>query len=98
MRISPNLSLVASLQFGLGSRYDCHVYAIHTTGGVILIDSGAGAATSALLNQVHTEFPGAALEAIILTHSHPDHACGAAQISLETGCPVYCPLESVQTV
>lgn len=98
MRISSNLALVASLQFGIGSRYDCHVYAIRTTEGVILIDSGSGAATSELIKNTESEFSDQPITAIILTHSHPDHACGAAKIQQATGCRVLCPSTSLEVI
>lgn len=98
MRISSNLALVASLQFGIGSRYDCHVYAIRTAEGVILIDSGSGAATSELIGNTETEFPDQPIVAVILTHSHPDHACGAAKIHQTTQCRVLCPSTSLDVI
>ncbi len=91
MLISENLALVASLQFGIGSGYDCHVYAVRQASGITLVDSGSGLAPDRLLAELDSHWPGAKLEAIILTHSHADHACGAQPLRARTGCAVYSP-------
>ena len=91
MLINDRLALVASLQFGIGCGYDSHVYALRTDEGVILIDSGSGYATTALLKEVRQCWPDSTIRAVILTHAHPDHACGAAGLSSSTGCSVFSP-------
>jgi glyoxylase-like metal-dependent hydrolase (beta-lactamase superfamily II) len=91
MRLSRRLALVASLQFGLSSRFDCHVWALQAPGGVILIDAGSGLANDALLANLELDLGTRRVAAILLTHSHPDHALGAAPLRELTGCTVWTP-------
>lgn len=91
MRITDSLSLVASLQFGLSGPLDCAVYAVRGPDGVVLIDSGAGTHTGTILENVAADVNAAPVRAVVLTHSHADHAGGAADVRLATGCRVICP-------
>lgn len=52
---------------------------------VVLID--AGMAVSEILEFLESR--GMTLEAVLLTHGHPDHIVGAAEIAEATGAPVY---------
>ena len=89
MRITPWLYLVGSRQFGLSSRYDCHVYALRSHAGILLIDAGSGLAHDAILANLRAEFgPSLGPGTILLTHRHPDHMCGAPRLSAELGWPV----------
>jgi glyoxylase-like metal-dependent hydrolase (beta-lactamase superfamily II) len=90
--------LVASLQFGLGSEYDCHVYAIRCPEGLVLIDSGSGWQMDRMMETVHAEFPGDAIVGIVLTHAHADHGGGAARLQRETGCKVFASPESSEAI
>lgn len=89
MRVTPWLYVVGSRQFGLSSRYDCHVYALRSTAGILLIDAGSGMAHDRILANLRAEF-GSELGngTILLTHRHPDHVCGAPRLSGELGWPV----------
>jgi glyoxylase-like metal-dependent hydrolase (beta-lactamase superfamily II) len=91
MRLDPDLALVASRQFGLSGPFDCHVYALRGPGGVVLVDAGSGLADEALLARLERDLGPARPDAIVLTHSHPDHAAGAASLRARTGCLVYAP-------
>ncbi len=91
MRVTPDLAVVASRQFGLSGPFDCHVYAVRAPGGVVLIDAGSGLADEALLAHLERDLGAGRLDAIVLTHSHPDHALGAASLRERTGCRVYAP-------
>lgn len=91
MRVSSRLALVASLQFGLSSRFDCHVWALQAPGGVILVDAGSGLANDAVLDNLEQDLGTRQVAAILLTHSHPDHALGAASLRELTGCAVFTP-------
>lgn len=97
MRIESDLQLVASAQFGLWPEergaYDCHVYALEGSEGVVLVDSGGGLTVPEILGAV-----GGKVRAVVLTHVHPDHACGAAKIAAATGCEVYAPEMTVDAV
>jgi glyoxylase-like metal-dependent hydrolase (beta-lactamase superfamily II) len=89
MRITPWLYLVGSRQFGLSSRYDCHVYALRSHAGILLIDAGSGLAHDDILANLHAEFgPSLGPGTILLTHRHPDHICGAPRLSAALGWPV----------
>ncbi len=81
--------VVGSRQFGLSSRYDCHVYALRSAVGTLLIDSGSGLGHDRIVANLREEF-GADLGpgTILLTHRHPDHIGGAARLSAELGWPV----------
>jgi glyoxylase-like metal-dependent hydrolase (beta-lactamase superfamily II) len=94
MQITDQLSMVASLQFGLTGPRDCHVYALRGGNGVVLIDAGAGNPTAPLLENVKKEFPGDQVVALLITHAHLDHCGGAAAIQHETGCEVIAPFPS----
>jgi hydroxyacylglutathione hydrolase len=91
MRIRDSLALIASLQFGLGGPFDCHVYAIRGPKGLVLIDSGAGTNTDQLLLQLAADLPGGNVTTLLLTHCHLDHCGGAAAIRAATGCSVIAP-------
>jgi len=91
MRIHESLALVASLQFGLGGPFDCHVYAIRGPQGLVLIDSGAGTHTDKLLDELAADLPGGTVTSLVLTHCHLDHCGGAAAIREATGCAVIAP-------
>jgi glyoxylase-like metal-dependent hydrolase (beta-lactamase superfamily II) len=98
MRIADRLSMAASLQFGLGGPFDCHVYALRGEHGVVLIDAGAGNPVEPLLQNVAMEFPGQAIVALLLTHAHLDHCGGASQIRRAYGCKVIAPAMCRQTL
>lgn len=83
--------MVGSRQFGLSSPYDCHVYALRSHAGILLIDAGSGLGTSRIVANLHEEF-GEEMSrggTILVTHKHPDHAAGAAALSRELGWPVW---------
>jgi hydroxyacylglutathione hydrolase len=89
MRVTPWLYLVGSRQFGLSSAYDCHIYALRGSSGVLLIDAGSGLGHDRVLANLREEFEDLSAGAILLTHKHPDHAAGAAGIAQALGWPVY---------
>lgn len=89
MRITPWLYLVGSRQFGLSSRYDCHVYALRSEAGILLIDGGSGRGQDRILANLREEFgPDLSRGTILLTHRHPDHSAGVPGLVRELGWPV----------
>lgn len=88
MRVLPWLRLVGSRQFGLSSRYDCHVYALRRDAGILLIDSGSGMGHDRIIANLRDEFEDLSRGTILITHKHPDHACGAARLHAELGWPL----------
>ncbi|MBM3785221.1 MAG: MBL fold metallo-hydrolase [Acidobacteria bacterium] len=88
MRITPWLYMVGSRQFGLSSRYDCHVYAMKRDAGILLIDAGSGMGHGRIVQNLRDEFGDLSRGTILVTHKHPDHACGAARLHEELGWPI----------
>lgn len=94
MQISEHLYLIASGKWGFGLTHplDCNVYLLDTGDGLVLVDAGTGLAFAEMERIVHTH--GLRLRdvrAIVLTHGHADHACGAAELQRLSGCAIYAP-------
>lgn len=92
MRITERISLVGGgkWSFGLTHPLDCSVYLIETDDGCIMVDSGCGLDPEAIERNI--EASGRKMQdikALVLTHYHADHACGAARIWEKSGCRVY---------
>lgn len=64
----------------------------------MLIDSGSGLAEEALLGRLERDLGAGRVDAILLTHSHPDHACGAASLRARTGCQVWAPAPAAAVI
>ena len=88
MRVTSSLALVASFQYGISGPWDCHVYAIRGPAGIVLVDSGAGTHTGALLANLRSDLGGDDVETLLATHGHLDHCGGAASIHSKTKCRV----------
>jgi glyoxylase-like metal-dependent hydrolase (beta-lactamase superfamily II) len=66
-----------------------HVYALRSSsGGVTLIDTGLGARDPEARWRPLLDALGAPVERIVVTHLHPDHVGGAADVAALTGAPV----------
>lgn len=101
MKLTEHVYMVASGDLGhsFTNRLDCNAYLIDCGEGAIMIDSGAG---------VDLELMDAALRShgidygdvkkLILTHSHADHACGAAHVKKRGGCEVFAPEKEAEFV
>lgn len=90
MKVRANLAVVGSGQYGLSSPFDCSIWAIRGSSGVVLIDAGCGAATQKILSNVREDFA-APVTGVIATHSHADHARGLRSLRDMTDCVVYVP-------
>lgn len=88
MRVAPWLSIVGSGQFGLSSRFDCHLYALHSDDRTLLIDAGSGIGHARVVANLREAGAEPGRGAILLTHAHPDHVCGAAALAAELDWPV----------
>lgn len=88
MRILPWLYIVGSRQFGLSSRYDSHMYALHTGDGILLIDSGSGYEQDRVLANLREHFSDLSRGTILVTHKHPDHSAGASTLTKALNWPV----------
>jgi hydroxyacylglutathione hydrolase len=84
VRLTPEIHLVASGSggFDLTDPYDCNAYLLASEGEAALVDTGIGAAVDALLANVAAGGCGEdAVRYVLLTHAHPDHAGGAAELA-----------------
>lgn len=91
MRVTPSLALVGSLQFGISGPWDCHVYAVKGTGGIVLVDAGSGTHTDSILDNLRQDLGSSDIKALLVTHCHLDHCGGAAGVQAATGCSVIAP-------
>ena len=94
MRVSSSLGLIGGLQYGISGPLDCNVYALRGPGGLAIIDSGGGTHTELLIRNLREDLGQAKIDALILTHSHPDHSGGAACWRAMTGCRIFAPEQS----
>lgn len=90
MRITDRIYMVGSSQLGLSGPWDCHVYLIKGTEGLVLIDAGGGGYGKVIAKNIEQEgFSLRDVCALLITHNHFDHSCGAAELRQMTGCQVY---------
>ena len=90
MKITEQIYIVGSLQLGISGRWDSHVYLVKGKGGSVLIDAGGGTDTEMIFENIREDgLNPQDIKALLLTHIHFDHSCGAAEIREKTGCKVY---------
>jgi hydroxyacylglutathione hydrolase len=83
VRITEHIGLVGSgrIGFGLTSTYDCNIYLVSSGPEAVLIDAGCGLASrDVALGIADLGPPGLRVSRIFVTHSHADHAAGAASL------------------
>ena len=91
MRIAPGLYMVGSGQFGLSDALDCHVYLLDAGDELALIDAGAGRDPERILANIRGDgLDIGRVTHLFLTHSHADHAGGAAALVARTGATLFC--------
>ncbi|MHB1426712.1 MAG: MBL fold metallo-hydrolase [Gemmataceae bacterium] len=86
----PNACAVAPGVFLLGETRPAAAYAVDTSEGLVLIDSGvedSAQTVTAQLAKLHLDI--GRLRAILLTHVHGDHSLGAQRLRQRTGAKVY---------
>jgi glyoxylase-like metal-dependent hydrolase (beta-lactamase superfamily II) len=75
--------------FGISDDYDCHVYLLDGGEEAALIDAGAGVNLEPLLANVSAHcIELSRVRKVILTHGHPDHGGGSAELRSRLGCQV----------
>ncbi len=90
MRITENIYIAGSLQLGISGPWDCHIYVIKGPGGLVMIDAGGGGAGEMVLGNMERDgLQPEDLKAVLITHGHFDHCCGAFEIKQMTGCDVF---------
>jgi len=99
MKISEGIYLVASGQGGfmISNRSDCHVYLIENREGHILIDAGVGLEDDRIIENIKKEgIDPYWIKHLFLTHTHSDHAGGAAGLKEKLGLKVYVSSEEAE--
>ena len=77
MKITENVYLVGSSEFGISGQGDCHVYLVDAGADLILIDTGDGSGIIDILAQVKADgLDPSRITHVLLTHAHRDHAGG----------------------
>lgn len=90
MRITDHIYLVGSRQLGISGPWDSHVYLIKGPEGLVLIDAGGGGTGEIIARNIeHEGFKLGDVAALLITHNHFDHSCGAAELREMTGCEVH---------
>src|SRR4051812_25882033 len=99
MRISERVYLVGSEQFGLSHPLDCNCYLIDGGSQLALVDTGLGMGVEQILANVAEEgFDPQNISHVLITHAHPGHCCGAAEIRERTGAKVCAPALGASTM
>ena len=74
----------------LGSLDPSPAYAVETSQGIVLIDSGLRSDASLLKSQLAgLGLKWRQIRAVLLTHAHADHTGGAERVRVETGATIY---------
>ncbi len=74
----------------LGKMHPAAAYAVETSDGLVLVDSGLEASAATLTSQLASlRLDVGRLRAILLTHVHADHSLGAQRLRGQTGAKIY---------
>lgn len=94
MELTSDVYLVGSGRngFSMTDDYDCHVYLIDGGEALGLVDCGSRMGLDQILDNVRAHgFDPARITHLLLTHTHADHAGGAARLRDQLGLCVVCP-------
>ena len=97
MRLTERVYLIASGRLGCSLTHpsDCNAYAVDCGGRFVLVDSGVGADTRAVLRILDGHgISRGSVAAILLTHGHLDHAGGAAELAAQFNTEVWSSQET----
>jgi len=99
MRITKDIYLVGSGNFGISNMTDCNVYLVGTEESYALIDAGGGLQTEKILENIGKHGINIKkIKYLILTHAHWDHAGGCHGLVNALNCRVYAHSLSVSTL
>ena len=89
MKITENIFIIGSGNFGLSHETDCNVYLIGSGDQFAIIDCGSGICSDIIINNVLNEgIKKEWIKYLILTHSHWDHAGGCHAIAKAFNCKI----------
>jgi hydroxyacylglutathione hydrolase len=101
VRITEHIALVGSGRLGLRltSPFDCNIYLVSSGPEAALIDAGCGLADQDIARRIaDLSPPGRSVSRILVTHSHADHAAGAARLRGLLGARVCAPAASTEAM
>lgn len=93
MRIFDDVIIVGGGVHGIGLSHalDCNVYLIDGGADAAIIDAGAGLEVERIVERIAAAKARARVSKLLLTHTHLDHAGGAAEIARRLDLEVYAP-------
>ncbi|MBI5090162.1 MAG: MBL fold metallo-hydrolase [Actinobacteria bacterium] len=92
MRLTAEVHVIGSGRLGLGITHDldCHVYLIDGGGEAALIDAGVGLSGQLIVDEIiRSGVDPSRVRTLLLTHAHPDHAGGTADLVRRLGVRVF---------
>lgn len=92
MKLTDRVYLVGSgsLGFDLTDECDCNIYLLDGRSEAAIIDAGGGQDVPSILKIIDEDgVPLDRVRYLLLTHAHPDHAGGAAELRKELGLQVF---------
>jgi len=95
LKVGASMQLIVPGVYAFSGLLMGRVYALESVDGLSLIDAGIGPAAGKILKQLqgHGHRP-SDVKRILITHAHPDHVGGLAQLQAATGAQVLAhPLE-----
>ncbi len=90
MKLTEHVYLAGSGHYGLSQEFDCSIYIVDCGSRLVMVDTGAGLDMERIFNNMKKDGldPGK-ISDILLTHSHSDHAGGAAELKRLYGPQIY---------
>lgn len=90
MRLTEDIYMVGSAEFGISNKYDCHVYLIDGGDEAALIDCGVGYETNRIICNIKEIVNIEKVTNVYLTHLHADH-CGGCRDLQRIGIKITAP-------